>query len=311
MEDKGIIDRNEKAALKDLIISGDEELQAALDKYEKGDTAALQSMIRSGELMSRHAADIDLLGDLDLDFLNVDDHFGDVVAGPPPVAAAPPAGAKIAPNMISDDDGIANLGELHSGGGAAAAAAGGGGEEDFLQLSASRQAADTRFRSNSLAYGPLLNESGPSSADNTVQIGRWMDRELPQTREGRLGSVASLSSDAPPAVGGLAESLAQYAKQKGEAKPLTKAQLAEQKKRERQAKKEQKEREKAERKEQRERERAAKKEREAREKKERKEKKAASMKAKQQKEKEKEKQKQKVEVEEPKVIVSGSGRPVP
>ena len=99
MEDKGIIDRNQKAILKDLIISGDEELQAALDKYEKGDTFALEHMIRSGELASRHAADIDLLGDLDLDFLNVDDHFGDLGGG----AAA----AAKHPNVITDDDGIA------------------------------------------------------------------------------------------------------------------------------------------------------------------------------------------------------------
>ena len=271
--------------MKDLIISGDEELQAALDKYEKGDPADLQNMIRSGELMSRHAADIDLLGDLDLDFLNVDDHVF--------------AGKQIPPTMISDDD--AHL-DLQGGGG------GGGEEEDYLmlQLSANRQAADTRFRSNSLAYGPLLNDQG--AVDTTsIQFGRWMDRELPQTREGRVGSVASASADAPPNVGGLAESLAQYAKQKGEAKPFTKAQLAEQKRRERQEKKEQKEREKAEKKEQRERERAAKKEREALEKKERKEKKAATMKTKQKKEKEKQKKEEEEEV--PKEVPSGLGLP--
>jgi len=287
LEDKGLIDRNQKQILKDLIISGDEELQAALDKYEKGDTAALETMIRSGELMSRHAADIDLLGDLDLDFLNVDDHFGDIA--PAPMEAR--AGKQIPPNMISDDDGIAHL-ELH-------------GEEDFLQLSANKQGVDTRLRSNSLAYGPLLNDQG-STQDSSVQFGRWMDRELVQTRDGRVGSIASASADAP-SVGGLAESLAQYAKSKGEPKPLTKAQLAEQKRLERQEKKEQKEREKAEKKEQRDRARAEKKEREAREKKERKEKKAAAAKNKPKKEKPKPKPKE--EDEEPKEIVSGTGRP--
>ena len=178
MEDKGIIDRNQKQILKDLIISGDEELQAALDKYEKGDTTALESMIRSGELMSRHAADIDLLGDLDLDFLNVDDHFGDVPAALP-WKAQRGAAKQIPPNMISDDDGIANL-EMH-------------GEEDYLQLHGNRQGVDTRIRSNSLAYGPLLTEQG-AAPDSSVQFGRWMDRELVQTRDGRVGSIASSSS---------------------------------------------------------------------------------------------------------------------
>lgn len=294
MEDKGIIDRNQKQILKDLIISGDEDLQAALDKYEKGDTSALEGMIRSGELMTRHAADIDLLGDLDLDFLNVDDHFGDIPAAGAPVEPAAVGNRKqIPPNMISDDDGITHL-DLH-------------GEEDFLHPGANKQGMDTRLRSNSLAYGPLLNEHG--TQDNSgVQYGRWMDRELPATREGRVGSVALSSADAP-AVGGLAESLAQYAKSKGEPKPLTKAQLAEQKRRERQEKKEQKEREKQEKKEQRERARAEKKERDAREKQERKKKKTAASKAKQKKEKPKPKPKPKEEDEEPKVIVSGTGRP--
>jgi hypothetical protein len=226
---------------------------------------------------------------LDLDFLNVDDHFGDVPAAP--VEAQRGAEKQIPPNMISDDDGIANL-EMH-------------GEEDYLQLHGNRQGVDTRFRSNSLAYGPLLTEQG-AAPDSSVQFGRWMDRELVQTRDGRVGSIASSPGDAP-AVGGLAESLAQYAKSKGEAKPLTKAQLAEQKRRERQEKKEQKEREKAEKKEQRERARLEKKEREAREKQERKKKKAVVAKNKPKKEKPKPKPKE--EEEEPKVIVSGSGRP--
>ena len=96
LEDKGIIDRQQKAILKDLIISGNEDLQAALDEYEKGNTAQLESILKSGELSNRAVADIDLLGDLDLDFLTVDDHFGglaaeEAVAGmPPPASTAIP-----------------------------------------------------------------------------------------------------------------------------------------------------------------------------------------------------------------------------
>jgi CCT motif len=73
LEDKGLITRNEKGILKDLIISGDEALQEALEKYEKGDKSQLETMIKSGLLSRRLPPDLDLLGDLDLDFLTVDD----------------------------------------------------------------------------------------------------------------------------------------------------------------------------------------------------------------------------------------------
>ena len=75
LEDRGIIDSNEKGMLKDLIISGDDELMAAVEKYEKGDTKALESMIKSGALKTRNAQDIDILGDLDLDFLSMNEDF--------------------------------------------------------------------------------------------------------------------------------------------------------------------------------------------------------------------------------------------
>lgn len=62
------------SVLKDLIIMGDEELQNALDKYEEyGDPSALEEMIHSGALQNRLPQDLDLLGDLDLDFLTMDD----------------------------------------------------------------------------------------------------------------------------------------------------------------------------------------------------------------------------------------------
>jgi hypothetical protein len=79
LEQKGMIDREQKGILKDLIISGqDNELQHALDKYEQGDASILETMLQSGTLSNRATTDIDLLGDLDLDldFLNVND--GDI-----------------------------------------------------------------------------------------------------------------------------------------------------------------------------------------------------------------------------------------
>jgi CCT motif len=79
LEEKGLIDRQQKGILKDLIICGDEELQQALDKYESGDPAELEAMIRSGTLQNKAVPDLDLLGDLDLDldFLTVNDVIGD------------------------------------------------------------------------------------------------------------------------------------------------------------------------------------------------------------------------------------------
>ena len=77
LEDRGIIDNRQKGILKDLIISGDDALQAALDKYEKGDTSALEALVKSGALRNRNSSDIDLLGDLDLDFLSMQEDFDD------------------------------------------------------------------------------------------------------------------------------------------------------------------------------------------------------------------------------------------
>lgn len=73
LEEKGLIDRNQKSILKDLIICGDEDLQYALDLYEGGNPAVLEKMISSGTLQNKAIPDLDLLGDLDLDFLTVND----------------------------------------------------------------------------------------------------------------------------------------------------------------------------------------------------------------------------------------------
>jgi len=72
LEEKGIINRDQKGILKDLIISGqDNEIQHALDRYEQGDATMLESMLTSGILSTKATEEIDLLGQLDFDFLNV------------------------------------------------------------------------------------------------------------------------------------------------------------------------------------------------------------------------------------------------
>jgi len=79
LEEKGLIDREQKSVLKDLIICGDHELHNALDLYETGETSQLETLIHSGALSSKAMPDLDLLGDLDMDFLSVNDPpLGDV-----------------------------------------------------------------------------------------------------------------------------------------------------------------------------------------------------------------------------------------
>ncbi|TYZ65360.1 hypothetical protein PybrP1_012684 [[Pythium] brassicae (nom. inval.)] len=69
LEERGVIDRYQKGVLKDLIISGDEALQKALEKFDAGDSSTLEAMLDSGALNRKSS--IDLLDDLDLGFLNV------------------------------------------------------------------------------------------------------------------------------------------------------------------------------------------------------------------------------------------------
>jgi CCT motif len=74
LEERGLLDPNTKGIIKDLIIIGDEELQFALDNYEDyNNPAYLEQMIQNGALQNRLPQDLDLLGDLDLDFLTMDD----------------------------------------------------------------------------------------------------------------------------------------------------------------------------------------------------------------------------------------------
>lgn len=82
LEEIGMIDKYQKGYIKDLIISGDSTFHSIMEKYEKGDKRELEELIRSGCLGRRQS--IDLLDDLDFDFLNgmktdldVADAFGD------------------------------------------------------------------------------------------------------------------------------------------------------------------------------------------------------------------------------------------
>lgn len=49
LEEKGLIDKSQKGVLKDLIISGDSALQAALDLYDRGDASQLEGERRHAE----------------------------------------------------------------------------------------------------------------------------------------------------------------------------------------------------------------------------------------------------------------------
>ncbi|CCI47729.1 hypothetical protein ABG067_007318 [Albugo candida] len=70
LEGKGLIDTKQKGVMKDLIISGDEALQKALEKFDAGDTTSLEALLDSGRL-NRRTSSVDILDDLDLGFLNV------------------------------------------------------------------------------------------------------------------------------------------------------------------------------------------------------------------------------------------------
>eukprot|EP00608_Synchroma_pusillum_P007961 CAMPEP_0198437542 /NCGR_PEP_ID=MMETSP1452-20131203/47386_1 /TAXON_ID=1181717 /ORGANISM="Synchroma pusillum, Strain CCMP3072" /LENGTH=159 /DNA_ID=CAMNT_0044158111 /DNA_START=1 /DNA_END=477 /DNA_ORIENTATION=+ len=76
LEESGVINHAQKGVMKDLIISGDEALRAALDVYDDtGDASHLHALMRQGLLNGRRHS-IDLLEDLDFSFLTVDAPHG-------------------------------------------------------------------------------------------------------------------------------------------------------------------------------------------------------------------------------------------
>lgn len=341
LEDKGIINRNEKGVLKDLIISGDEALQEALEKYEKGDKSQLETMIKSGLLSQKLPADLDLLGELDLDFLTVDDAtIGSMghqnVESNPGFQQSRGKGSVISffssGNSVGGgshcNDGIDEFDFANDLGGDSdsylrynsrsnsidldsyrlrsnsirSESIDGRDRSNSLALpdirsrSNSLAIGDFRDRSNSLAFGALQHEPlfAEASAATAASNQRWMDRPV----AGKDEEIDLRRGPNPPvAVSGIGASLAEY-KNRSTVK-LTKAQIAEEKRRERQLKKDQREREKQELKERKDQERREKKDLKEKEKTEKKTKKI---------QKPKPKEEDPDEVEE-RVIESGTGRP--
>lgn len=212
LERRGLLDRNTKGILQDLIIIGDEELQSAIDFYEAGDPSKLEEMIQTGALQNRLPNDIDILGDLDFDFLTMNDGIGaDMNSNidslkPSSALSTEPSnnlqiseetGGVLHQNTLRQSkmgtvtpsyDGIGDLefaGDLMSD------------QSDFMQFQGydSKQASvatspgeasnmseyEQRIRSNSL-FSALLNDPRISSSNTSqavpqdTQYGKWMDR---------------------------------------------------------------------------------------------------------------------------------------
>jgi hypothetical protein len=183
LEEKGIINRDQKGILKDLIISGqDNELQHALDRYEQGDSSILEGMLQTGTLSSKTAEDIDLLGDLNFDFLNVKEHAQQLRSRGNSLASKGGLNNQAVPSNEASD----GIGELDFDGGIGNWEQGSRSRsnstwsqlEQALQQQRSRANStvsidlDTfRNRSNSLFSSLIGNEPGDSQAN----YGRWMD----------------------------------------------------------------------------------------------------------------------------------------
>ncbi|CBN77808.1 conserved unknown protein [Ectocarpus siliculosus] len=69
LEEKGLIDKSQKGVLKDLIISGDSQLQTALDLYDNGDASQLEALMENGLLDRRES--FDLLDNLDFGIMEL------------------------------------------------------------------------------------------------------------------------------------------------------------------------------------------------------------------------------------------------
>ena len=288
MEEKGLIDREQKEILKDLIISGDNDLQNALDRYEQGDSAMLENMIAQGMLSNRAAADIDLLGDLDLDFLTVHDDLGDAAnlgISQLPISAAgnhpmqpPPSlptseqmqhltGAQgIGSQFDGASDGIGDLdfdGGLNDNYSSLQSQVRAPSPPSMIQNEQRSRSNSTfsmeldfgRMRSNSL-FSALIDSDGQDAF--VSEYGRWMERvPEPPANEGVRIKKSSRRASAPERPSGLSLSLAAHPEEDDAFmndvnSPTTKEELKMERKREKQEKKEQKEREKREKKEKRE-----------------------------------------------------------
>ncbi len=194
LEDAGTISREQKSILKDLIIAGDDSVQSAIDRYEAGDASALEEMIRGGYLLARSSAEADLLGDLDLDFLNVHeedevgmmfgnmDEIGDGAQPVPGGCSGGGTGGRMTGG--ANNDGIGDLefnGEYAS---------------SFTSSYTPQQVAATtmtsrgtrgnsvddiemrRYRANSLAVPGSILDDANTDDDSHISFGRWMDKHV-------------------------------------------------------------------------------------------------------------------------------------
>lgn len=179
LEEKGLLDRHTKGILKDLIIIGDEELQTALDNYEeKGDPKMLEEMIKSGALQNRLPQDLDILGDLDLDFLTMDESsFAAPVAFEKNAEAAALQLQQLhnhhQPNTVTPND-YDGIGELEFNGEFDNYHAEEIRAESPSERSSASSTHERRMRSNSLFSGLL---SDPKAKESNAS--QWTDRVLP------------------------------------------------------------------------------------------------------------------------------------
>jgi hypothetical protein len=216
LEESGTISREQKSILKDLVISGDDAVQDAIDRYEAGDVTVLEDMIKSGYLLSKSSADVDLLGDLDLDFLNVggggvvgnlmeedgnssdgDDGgtnammFGtiDDLMGSIPSSVGSSMMGKLMTTSITSiaNDGLGDLESFFTSSSSSSS------NSNYYNNGRTRgESVDDidlhhRMRANSLAV-PGMHLPGVSTTDDVSQISfnRWMDTSVAERRECEL-----------------------------------------------------------------------------------------------------------------------------
>ncbi|CAM9650043.1 unnamed protein product [Pylaiella littoralis] len=103
LEEKGLIDKSQKGVLKDLIISGDSELQAALDLYDDGDASQLEALMENGLLDRRES--FDLLDNLDFGIMELgmsdEEPTENVTVEPVPIPEGNVSGGAQSTNTLS------------------------------------------------------------------------------------------------------------------------------------------------------------------------------------------------------------------
>ncbi|GMH66735.1 hypothetical protein TrVE_jg9640 [Triparma verrucosa] len=204
LESTGLISKSQKGMIKDLIISGDEGLQRALDKWEEGDETQLRSMLSGGKLMKKGG--VDLLEDLDFDTLD----FSSLAPGNSQQPAAKPVTpSSDAFSALNDplfsslqDDGIGEMdfndvGDYGGGRGRGNSLAFEDGEkrgerkQSFREASA---ASANRRRSNSLSQS-MGTPSQPAGLNFSTSLFGSVPNPNPSPREEIMQSGSFLNMD--------------------------------------------------------------------------------------------------------------------